>query len=173
MYQGIWYPTIHYPWFLLDTNLFSWTTCSEHSSGQHPSSSISKWMKCSNKCQRVGTQNLHVKTDTENKHQPFHWLFPKCILQICSSYPAGVPPLDAFPGTVWPCTDCQGLPLFVYLWFWCPLLFLASVEHVHFHRKFEMETFGFVSCKKVKSFLWLRSLIWKLSSAQRWASLWN
>lgn len=71
--------SIHYQGFPLDTNLFSWTTCSEHNSGQHSSSIISKWMKCSNKCQRLRTQFLHVRTDTENKHQPFPWLFPKCI----------------------------------------------------------------------------------------------
>lgn len=118
-HPGIWYPTIPYQWVLLDTNLVSWTTCSEHNSGEHPSSSISKWMKCSNKCQRMRTQALHVKTDTENNHQPFPWLFPKCILQICGSYPAGVPSPGCFPRD---CPALYGLPRFAFV---CLLVILV------------------------------------------------
>lgn len=62
------------------------------------------------------TQVLHVRTDTENKHQPFSL----AVFQMHFCKYAVLTLLefllrDAFPGTVWPCMDCQGLPLFVYL----------------------------------------------------------
>lgn len=120
--------SIHYQGFLLDTNPFSWTTCSEHNPGQHPSSSISKWMKCSNKCRRMRTQVLHVKTDTENKHQPFPWLFPKCILQICGSYPAGVPSPGCLPRD---CLALYELPRFAFV---CLLVILVPSAVPSLHR---------------------------------------
>jgi hypothetical protein len=102
-----------------------------------PSPRLSKWMKCSNKSQRMRIHCLGVKTALKISINHFH--SPKCILKICNSYPAAAPSPECFPGTAWPWVGCQGLPLFVCLGCWCPLLFWATVWHVRFHRKLRME----------------------------------